>query len=95
MAASVADLRAAIAGRLQVGALSFDLFTSGGEEPLAGSDQVLSVVGPPPSTAPIFMLQRLSLALTHVSDFDTNGYFHWKGTQGDGSHGRTHRRAEQ
>ena len=29
------------------------------------------------------MLQRLGIALTHVSDFDTNGYMHCKGTQGN------------
>ena len=31
--------------------------------PLAGSEQVLGVVGPPPSSAPIFMLQRLGLGI--------------------------------
>jgi hypothetical protein len=82
-AASVADLRAAIAGRLNVDALSFDLFVAGDEDPLVSSEYVLSIVGPPPISAPIFMLQRLHIALTHVSDFDTNGYFHWKGTKGN------------
>ena len=51
------------------------------EDPLAGSKQVLGVIPPPPHDC-IFMLQRLGIALTHVSDFDTNGYMHWKGTQG-------------
>jgi hypothetical protein len=80
--ASVDDLRAAIAGRLEVHPLSFDLFAAGGEGPLAGSEHIVGVIGLPPSSAPVFMLQRLGIALTHVFDFDANGYMRWKGTQG-------------
>jgi hypothetical protein len=77
---SVADLRAAVAQRVDVKALLFDLLGAGGETPPVGSEQGLGPVGS--STAARFMRQLMGVALTHQSDFDTNGVMYWKATQG-------------
>jgi hypothetical protein len=58
--------RAAIASRLEVHPLSFDLSAAGGEDPRPGRRRPAAVIDAHP---PIFMLQRVGIAFAHASDF--------------------------
>jgi hypothetical protein len=55
--ATVAHLRVAISRHLEVLTSSFQLFVAGSEQPLVGKQQVLSIIGPPSSSVPVYMLQ--------------------------------------